>query len=241
MKVAFTADLHGRLPEIHEQVSLLIIAGDICPDFHDMSRARLGTRAHTGRRADVGEQRQRHWLDTTFRAWLDEVPADNVVAIAGNHDFVFEHKFLMPRNLRWHFLQDETAIVEGVHIHGVPWVPNLARWAFYGDSRKLEAVYDNVPNGLDILITHGPPFGWHDAVGPQFMRPGMETNHVGSLECLGAITRAKPEWVVTGHIHEGFGSSTMWHEGGGCSQIRNVAHVDESYSDNVRAPLILTI
>src|SRR6267142_531264 len=46
---------------------LLLIGGDIC----------IGGK----------EEKQAHWLDTSFRAWLKEVPARKVIGVWGNHDF----------------------------------------------------------------------------------------------------------------------------------------------------------
>jgi Icc-related predicted phosphoesterase len=207
MIVYATSDLHGHLPEIPE-CDLLLIAGDICPDFFQGSR-RFGM-------IDKGEQRQRHWLDTDFREWLDKIPAKDVVAIAGNHDFIMEHKFLIPKGLRWHYLEDSEVTIGGLRIWGTPWVPNLSSWAFYQSDRGLAMRAELIPTGLDILIAHGPPYGVADTV------HGM---HVGETAMSRELIRIKPGVLVCGHIHEGFGEYSLDNV-----RVLNVACNDECYS-----------
>lgn len=210
MIVYATSDLHGHLPVIPE-CDLLLIAGDICPDYFGGQRF-VGSRIVT----DKGEQRQRHWLNTTFREWLDEIPAKDVVAIAGNHDYVIEHKFLMPKDLRWHYLEDDEVTLHGLRIWGTPWVPNLPSWAFYQSDRGLQMRAEMIPTGLDILMTHGPPYGIADLV------HGM---HVGDPQMGAELERIKPKLVVCGHIHEGFGEYNF-----NGTKLFNVACNDEYYS-----------
>ena len=56
-----------------------------------------------------------------------------------------------------------------------------------------------IPEGLDILITHGPPFGILDGA------PGSQ-RHDGCPELLEAVLEAKPMLHVFGHIHAGYGT-----------------------------------
>jgi Icc-related predicted phosphoesterase len=199
MNVYALSDQHGDLPEIPE-CDLLLIAGDICPDF---------LAGRPGGLMDKGEQRQRNWLDNDFRAWLDEIPAKNVVGIAGNHDFVFEHKFLIPEGLRWHYLEDDEVEIGGLRIWGTPWVPKLQSWAFYGSPNMLSVRAEAIPSGIDILLSHGPPFGYGDGIPASLwidgeIRQGLE--HAGEDELFKNLDRIAPKVVVCGHIHEGYGS-----------------------------------
>lgn len=220
------SDLHGFLPDPGEIpcCELLLIAGDVCPDFHEMSFARFG-----GSRKqpilDKGEQKQRHWLDTTFREWLEEVNhrVGQVIGIAGNHDFVFEHPFLLP-DLPWIYLRDSEVEIVGLHIWGTPWVPNLARWAFYGKDSFLEARAECIPDYIDVLITHGPPYGVCDVVAEKFGGPA----NVGDRALLQRIEEIEPLAVVCGHIHEAFG---LAYTAKGVP-VYNVSRCDENYDES---------
>lgn len=197
MRLVLTADFHGRLPDI-PPCDVLCIAGDICPDF--IRRYRRGDED----RWHHGQPEQMKWLEDTFVWWLANVPASDVVMIAGNHDYVFESAEPRVRDLLsdWVYLRDEPAIVQGVNFYGLPWVPNLPSWAFYGDYAKLTEVYDKVPAETDVLLTHGPPFGYGDLTESNGYGPA---EHVGTPQCLSAIQRVAPRITATGHIHEAYG------------------------------------
>lgn len=190
MKIVAIADTHGFLPDIPE-CDLLLIAGDICP-------VQLGTavaRSHD-------PKTQYAWCEEVFAEWLDKQPARHKVGIAGNHDFVFEHPPLP--DLPWKYLEDTHIEIEGVRIHGYPWVPNLPRWAFYADDKKMAAVVGCVPPNTDILLTHGPPWGCgHDMV--------SGCGAVGERRLTALLTDPATtiKHHVFGHIHEGFGQTEM--------------------------------
>jgi Icc-related predicted phosphoesterase len=57
---------------------------------------------------------------------------------------------------------------------------------------ELEAVYAQVPAGVDILVSHQPPYGCGDL-------------GLGSIELRTAIRRVKPKLVICGHIHDAVG------------------------------------
>lgn len=220
MSVYAIADLHGNLPEIPADAESILIGGDLCPDF--------------GRST---EQRQRAWLDTEFRGWMHPACPDvEFIMTPGNHDYVFEHAFLVPDDLQWQVLIDaETTLRDGRRVWCTPWVPNLPRWAFYGDERKLNMRAEAIPEGIDILVTHGPPLKYGDFIptSPRQQEKYGNYNgeHVGDSSLNRAIRRVSPEVTICGHIHEARGSYSMpddfrhekWH------RIENVAAVDIMY------------
>lgn len=219
MNVYAASDLHGNLPDVPGDADLLILGGDICPDFRP-----YGNRG--GGLVDQGGTQQANWLDRDFRYWLTTFSCP-VVATWGNHDFVGERSFLVPR-LRWAMLKDAEAIVSDLGVYGTPWVPGLPYWAFYGTPRALEARAEAIPEGLDILITHGPPHRVGDYIPTSEKQRNKYGNyggmHVGDPTLNVAIERARPKAVICGHIHEARGSYYL--DG---IPVYNVAAVDQNY------------
>lgn len=235
-RVAAISDLHGRLPRVAggypdvPACDVLVIAGDVAPDFHGHGTSqpvRPGSKTfqHV---YDKGEAAQANWLNTNFRDWLMDIIGHHgceVVGIAGNHDFVFERR-LEPRDLPWTYLRDAESHVAGLSFYGVPWCPKLGRWAFYADERRLRLAYAAVPENIDVLISHSPPYGYGDTV-PETSPFGMpgETLHVGTHQLTDILKEKKPRAVVSGHIHEGRGR----HEYAGHTVVYNVAYLNDNY------------
>lgn len=201
--VAALADLHGFLPEV-PACDLLLLGGDLTPaDDHSL-------------------ERQAAWLAGPFRRWLDDVPATDVVGIAGNHDFLFEQTpDLIPDGLRWTYLQDSAATVAGLEIFGSPWSPWFYNWAFNAPQGDLDETFlterfSRCPMGADVLLVHGPPIGYGDQT--------SRGERVGSTAQLALIDRVRPQLAVFGHIHEDRG---RWEREG--TTLANVAAVDLAY------------
>ena len=94
-------------------------------------------------------------------------------------------------------------------------------WAFMKPAPDLETVYAEIPEGIDILISHQPPYGYGD----RYCEVGsVKIDHLGSRELLAAIDRCRPKLVICGHIHDGYGQA----EYAGIP-IYNVSVVDEQY------------
>jgi Icc-related predicted phosphoesterase len=224
MIVYATADTHGHLPDFPEDAELLLIAGDICPDF--IMQKQTATRVVY----DEGRQRQADWLKTKFWDWIVQAPCP-VIATWGNHDFVGEKSALYERVSRppFYLLQDTSyTSAEGHRIWGTPWVPGLPRWAFYGRDEALQARAELIPEGLDVLMTHGPPAHAGDFIPTSPKQQSKYGNftglNVGDPYLNVAILRARPRVVICGHIHEDRGA----HEVDGVP-VYNVAAVDERY------------
>jgi Icc-related predicted phosphoesterase len=192
MKFCAISDLHGYLPDI-EPCDVLLIAGDICPHF-----ARP-----VGCRQDVAGQIL--WLDTAFRTWLDEaVPAKHIVAVAGNHDWAFQKRPNDIPLLRWKYLNQTSVDIEGVRIWGSPDQLPFYDWAFNVEEEELARRYKFIPGGTDIIISHGPPYGYGDFVGTGVPSYNAGSN-VGSASLTKYMVDHNTKYVITGHIHSGYG------------------------------------
>lgn len=231
MVVYAISDLHGELPAIPQDALALLIGGDICPDFRPTSPR------DQGRYVATDGQRQARWLDTDFREWLETRPnACPVYAIWGNHDFVGEKPFLVP-DLPWNLINDKYAVCRDPNgqqvftIYGSPWVPGLQRWAFYGSDRVLAARAESIPTTLDILLSHGPPYGAGDFIPGGTPKQVEKYSNLSGMRvgdpALTEITRdarTAPKNIVCGHIHEDRGVHIS-----GATTVYNVAAVDALY------------
>lgn len=137
-----------------------------------------------------------------FNDWLAQQPHRHKVVVPGNHDFLYETEPALARELtkNCHLLIDQEVTIEGIKIWGSPYTPYFGGWAFNLFENELKTQWDQIPEGLDILVTHGPPYGYLD-----FAEYSQE--HVGCKHLLSALDRAKPKYHVFGHIHEGHGAA----------------------------------
>lgn len=193
MKICALSDFHGLLPKVPE-CDLCIIAGDVCPQF------------------DHAEFFQKSWIETSFKIWLEEIPAKHIVGIAGNHDFIFESRKI---NLPWNYLQDSSVNIEGIEIHGTPHVIGNKLWAFSHEESALEEIWKNLPY-CDILVSHSPPY---------LIADNAYGKNIGSQFLKKKIEQQKIPLVICGHAHENYGI----HEADGFRVI-NVAMSNNEYN-----------
>ncbi len=132
-------------------------------------------------------------------SWLGALPHKHKVIISGNHDFGFQtNPFAKTWITNATYLYDSEITVEGVRIYGSPWQPWFYDWAFNLErGPEISKVWQKIPSGIDILMTHGPPMGILDQV--------AYGGHVGCEELAKELHRIKPKIHVFGHIHEGYG------------------------------------
>ncbi len=155
---------------------------------------------HSGDFTNVGEA---HDI-VAFGDWLRTLPHKHKIVIAGNHDWMFQLEPERAQALLGDgiiYLQDSGVEVMGLKFYGSPWQPFFCNWAFnLRFSHQLKEKWDLIPEGLDVLITHGPPYGILDPV----VEYGA-IKRTGCQDLLDAVERTKPRVHVFGHIHEGYG------------------------------------
>jgi Icc-related predicted phosphoesterase len=194
MRIVLLSDTHGHAVRTPDG-DILIHAGDLTPS---------GTSSEIA--AGV--------------KWLASLPHRHKILIAGNHDRLFEKRpdeaASILHSAGVTYLQDACINIEGFLIYGSPWQPEFMHWAFNVPRGKLAKYWNLIPPDLDILVTHGPPYGILDQRVPGGMRklaPWEDeeqfagSDHVGCEELLAAVERIKPRIHVFGHIHRSYGTA----------------------------------
>lgn len=216
LRIAIVSDLHGRLPRI-PPCDLLIMSGDIGPDDDYPFSA-------------TNALRQLSWFNHQFAQWLQTVPADEIVATPGNHDFgLFRVRYGLSQDLRWHLLIDQGVELFGFKIWGSPWVSgDISRqWAFKLDEEILAVRWSRIPDDTDILVLHSPPFG--------IMDKHKDGAHLGSKSLRARADRLETLKLVTfGHIHGNY-DCQVW----GQTKMVNAALVNEGLLVNPPRVLLL--
>jgi Icc-related predicted phosphoesterase len=82
---------------------------------------------------------------------------------------------------------------------------------------KKEEIWEKMPQELDVLITHIPPFGVRDQT--------VFKKSVGCKRLLAMVQKIAPKIHIFGHIHEGYGNSIV-----GPTRFYNVCYLDATYT-----------
>lgn len=218
LKIDCISDLHGNYPQL-EGGDLLLIAGDL-----------------TSR--DL--QKEMNF----FFEWIGKQNYRKKIFIGGNHDnmlqqlgddvMLYAREVVGLREEMAEYLCDTGTEFEGLKIWGSPWTsqfpginPNCCAFTrpYLVD---LKDRWDLIPDDVDILITHGPPFSILDRVAVEF------DASVGDIQLLETLEkRINPKVHVFGHIHEMGGQKIIYKRPGYGSENHttcvNASVVDERY------------
>ncbi len=172
------SDLHGHRPKLPGG-DLLIMAGDYTA--HDSLE-------------EINE----------FEKWMGNLNYKKIIYISGNHDNIYAtRESSFGEKIEFLFDQSTTYTkpntIHSLNIYGTPWTAwfpgvNPKYTASMRPEDHLSDKFNHIPEDLDILICHGPPYGILDENDYRV--------HCGSIALMRAIERAQPKYVIFGHIHE---------------------------------------
>jgi Icc-related predicted phosphoesterase len=216
LKITFISDTHGKHNLLNKDLpggDILIHAGDFMNGGYEFQEA------------------------TNFLEWFNKINIyTDKIFIAGNHDRIFENippwvKNNLPKYPTIDYIQDEEWVdyndgpngdypEDNIRIYGSPWQPEFCNWAFNlpRNGEKMKAKWDAIPDNTDILITHGPPYGYLDIPGGQSIRVGCEMLRY-------RVDQIKPKIHVFGHIH---GSAGYYFNGH--THFINASVLNEQYT-----------
>jgi|SRR6188508_148088 len=218
------SDLHGFYPKL-EGGDLLIVAGDLTATDNEDEYYK-------------------------FNSWICELDYNKKIVIAGNHDNLlqqnwfeylegppaFEYLCDSGTEFSYHVEgfpeEDEAFLPSGkrtLKIWGSPWTKTFPGMnpkckAFTVDTEEeLAEKWELIPEDTDILITHSPSWGLHDA-NIKHERCGSKSlthwiaNHVDALKLF-----------VCGHIHEAYGIYDVRSIQDSLNSPRSTVHINCSH------------
>ena len=226
LKICAISDLHGDLINNIEPCELVCICGDISPlniqsNYYEMTQ----------------------WLKNIFKPWCESLPCDKVIFIGGNHDKSFKDIDFMytnfPKNEKATYLFHENYIYTSKNgkefsIFGTPYCKVFGHWSFMEPNDRLEELYSQIPENLDILLTHDQPYNYGDVLLDNVY--WADGSHIGNEELTKIILDKNPRVQINGHLHSCAKGLIMI----GNTQHYNVSIKNESYKI-VYNPTIINI
>lgn len=206
MKVVLISDTHG----LHDR--LKVPNGDMIIHAGDVSGS--------GTESEV----------LSFLNWFSSLNFKHKVFVAGNHDFILEERSSLVDGYLCKgvtYLQNSSIEIEGLKIYGSPYTPNLNDWAFLKSKKEMKKEWDLVPNDLDILVTHSPPYKILDYT--------ILDGNIGCQYPLNRVLEVNPRIHVFGHVHEAHGMVEI-----SGTKYFNACSLDENYSVK-NAPFLIVL
>ena len=164
-----------------------------------------------------------------YHEWLHEQPAKRIISGQGNHEEWVETHFEEAKEIaklacpRVDFLAEGGLTIDDVNFWYSAITPYFHNWAWNRHpGPEIDEHWKKIPEGTNILITHGPPYGILDVV-PYW--DGTPKERVGCWNLKARIKQIKPDIHIFGHIHHSHGEM---HEDG--VSYYNVAICDEMYT-----------
>ncbi|CAM9987081.1 unnamed protein product [Ectocarpus sp. 4 AP-2014] len=200
LRVVCLSDTHGK----HHAMRHTIPDGDIL--------------IHCGDFSTKLQQRDFEAAVEDFDRFLGSLGHRHKLVIAGNHEIAFNHytrEQIQRRISNATYLEDSETTVEGLKFYGTPWT-NSSHMGFSCRGAQLEGVWSAIPEGVDILLTHMPPFnrldlafdrGSHAKVDPCPVCGETHRSfaHWGSWSLTDRVAELKPKVHVFGHVHNSHG------------------------------------
>ena len=164
---------------------------------------------------------------SNFNEWLATLPHKHKIVIGGNHDEILQNSSINKDEVLSNctYLENSTINLYGWKIYGFPssvrMFSNQNKPAFVpgflysvlnhlkpyqafqlelGSQAHLDAV-SSIPSDINILISHGPPYGACDFTNRGYMEGDKQLRDV-------VENQIEPTFHIFGHIHEAHGVAT---------------------------------
>ena len=129
---------------------------------------------------------------------------------------------------RCHVLTNNSAIINGIKVHGFAWQPPFCDWAFNLDDERRKHEMSLIHPEVEVLLFHSPPAGILDtgargvSAGDPLINDALEDASLGVPH--------PAHTILFGHIHEQGERNAFRKVGGKWRFFRNGSLVDERYA-----------
>jgi len=156
---------------------------------------------HTGDCSNQMDPYQNEWEVKDFLMWYEQLSVPNKIFIPGNHDTSIERNLVTKSDFisrGIHLLNHDWMMVGDIRIFGSPYTPTYGQWAFMKSRETINRVWEQIPEGMDIVAVHGPCKGILDSTYNRsndigFCGDNSLRKHI--------LNRLKPKYFLSGHIH----------------------------------------
>ena len=211
MKTLIASDIHSNIDVLmaickkvqEEQIEVLVLGGDIISGSHPKL------------------QQEPSPITMGFLEIFSELLSQLEIPIyitPGNHD---TYPFGLWRGKNHiSVVVDDWVNIGNSKIYMTPWSLKFNDWSWMQDDEFLDY---KIPDFVNVLVSHGPLFGYYDIV---------DKEHVGSKALLRAVQESAITKVFTGHIHGFFGDKEkmiLTNNQGNEVIVKNISMLDEDY------------
>ncbi len=135
-----------------------------------------------------------------FLAWFAQQPHPHKIFLAGNMDYPLSRQKEEVLNLlapEMHYLENDSLELGGKLFWGSPFVPQFVGVFNLPRGEPLRRIWANIPDEVDILLTHTPPYGTLDRT--------SRGSRVGCEALAARLEDLSPAVHLFGHVHESYG------------------------------------
>lgn len=207
MQVLHFSDNHGRVPNLVSAIGfdVVVCSGDFMPDRYLTKDEQI--RLNQEHRRPASPYTQKVWLARNVNRLKVLCGNKPFLFCPGNHDFMDPIYDLRAMGVDAHSLVDSVIDVGGLKWTGFPYVPWIGpEWAFSTEAPRMLGLVDTLvercnKEGVDVLVTHAPPFGSLDVNGW-----GQHCGITALRNALDYGRFVKPlKAILCGHIHQSAG------------------------------------
>ena len=147
------------------------------------------------------------WVVKDYHKWLNKQPAKHIISVNGNHELWVEKNFNEAKMIATeacpavHFVEEGLVEIEGIKIWCSSYTPEFFDWAYnVPRGAEMKKHWDRIPDDVNILAIHGPPYKTLDEL--VYVDGTPKGEFVGCADLPNRIKELKDlDLVFFGHIH----------------------------------------